>query len=96
MAIRINSNVDSIFAQKNLARVMRATRQHGRLSSGVRITKAADDAAGLAISEKMGSNQVAQDGTAQYPDGISMVQTAEGALRNQLLSRMRELASRFL
>ena len=96
MAIRINSNVDSIFAQKNLARVMRAQRDSmARLSSGVRITKAADDAAGLAISEKMRAQikslKMAQRNT---QNGISMVQTAEGALEetNSILSRMRELA----
>ena len=96
MAIRINSNVDSIFAQKNLARVMRAQRDSmARLSSGVRITKAADDAAGLAISEKMRAQikslKMAQRNT---ENGISMVQTAEGALEetSSILSRMRELA----
>ena len=96
MAIRINTNIDSIFAQKHLARTQRSQRASmARLSSGLRITKAADDAAGLAVSQKMraqiNSLKMAQRNTM---DGISMVQTAEGALNEtgDILSRMRELA----
>ena len=96
MAIRINTNIDSVFAQKHLARTGRAQRSSmARLSSGLRITKAADDAAGLAVSEKMRAQvkslKMAQRNT---QDGISMVQTAEGALQETgaILSRMRELA----
>ena len=66
-----------------------------KLSSGLRINKAADDAAGLAISEKMrgqirGLDQAARNAQ----DGISMIQTAEGALNetHSILQRMRELA----
>jgi len=96
VAIRINTNIDSVFAQKHLARTQRAQRSSmARLSSGLRITKAADDAAGLAVSQKMraqiNSLKMAQRNT---QDGISLVQTAEGALNEtgDILSRMRELA----
>jgi flagellin len=96
MAIRINTNVDSVFAQKNLARTQRAMRSSmQKLSSGLRITKAADDAAALGVSEKMRAQitslKMAQRNT---NDGISMIQTAEGALDEtaDILSRMRELA----
>ena len=96
MAIRINTNVDSVFAQKNLARTGRAQRSSmQKLSSGLRITKAADDAAALGVSEKMRAQitslKMAQRNT---NDGISMIQTAEGALdeTGDILSRMRELA----
>jgi len=96
MALRIGTNIESVFAQKHLARTQRALRQNlARLSSGVRITRAADDPAGLAISEKMrariASLKVAKRNT---QDGISMVQTAEGAMTEtqSLLERMRELA----
>ena len=96
MAIRINSNVDSIFAQKNLARTQRDMRgSMQKLSSGLRITKAADDAAALGVSEKMRAQitslKMAQRNT---NDGISMIQTAEGALdeTGDILNRMRELA----
>ena len=79
MAIRINTNIDSIFAQKHLARTQRSQRASmARLSSGLRITKAADDAARLAVSQKMraqiNSLKMAQRNTM---DGISMVQTAD-------------------
>jgi len=96
MALRINTNVASVFAQKHLSRTgerMAGTMEH--LSSGMRITKAADDAAGLAVSEKMRAQirslRMAQRNTS---DGISMVQTAEGSLAEvtSIMSRMRELA----
>jgi len=96
MAIRINTNVDSVFAQKNLARTQRGMRSSmQKLSSGLRITKAADDAAAMGVSEKMRAQitslKMAQRNT---NDGISMIQTAEGALDEtaDILSRMRELA----
>ena len=96
MAIRINTNVDSVFAQKNLARTGRAQRSSmQKLSSGLRITKAADDAAAMGVSEKMRAQitslKMAQRNT---NDGISMIQTAEGALDEtaDILNRMRELA----
>jgi flagellin len=96
MSMIINTNMASINAQRHLS-----TSQTGlqnsleKLSSGYRINKAADDAAGLAISEKMrsqikGLNQAARNAQ----DGISLVQTAEGALNetHSILQRMRELA----
>jgi flagellin len=96
MAIRINTNVDSVFAQKNLARTQRGMRSSmQKLSSGLRITKAADDAAAMGVSEKMRAQitslKMAQRNT---NDGISMIQTAEGALdeTGDILNRMRELA----
>jgi len=93
--MRINTNVHAINAQRNLGTTgMSMSRAFERLSSGLRINRAADDAAGLAISEKL-SAQIS--GLAQASrnaqDGISMVQTAEGALNEQhaILQRMREL-----
>ena len=96
MALRINYNYESVASQRNLsssqANYGRAIEQ---LSSGLRINKAADDAAGLAVSEKL-KNQVRGLNQAQRnaQDGISLLQTAEGALNetHSLLARMRELA----
>jgi len=96
MAIRINTNVESVFAQKHLNRTQRALRgtmEH--LSSGLRLTRAADDAAGMGVSEKMRAHIRSLKMAARNAnDGISMVQTAEGALHEtgDILSRMRELA----
>ncbi len=96
MAIRISTNVESVFAQKHLARTQRNMRNDmQKLSSGLRITKAADDAAGMGVSEKMrahiSSLKMADRNT---QDAISMVQTAEGAASeiSNILGRMRELA----
>ena len=66
-----------------------------KLSSGLRINRAADDAAGLAISEKMRSQiRGLEQATRNAQDGISLIQTAEGALNetHAILQRMRELA----
>ena len=96
MAIRISTNVESVFAQKHLGRTQRNLRNDmQKLSSGLRITKAADDAAGMGVSEKMRahiSSLKMADRNAQ--DAISMVQTAEGAADeiSSILGRMRELA----
>jgi len=93
----INTNLASIAAQNNLARA--ASRLQGsieRLSSGLRIVKAADDAAGLAISEKLrGKIRASEVAIRNANDGVSMLQTAEGALNeiNNILIRMRELAT---
>jgi flagellin len=96
MGLVINTNVASINAQRNLNRSESGlTTSMSRLSSGMRITAAKDDAAGLAISEKM---RAQIRGLAQAErntnDGISLVQTAEGALNevSGALIRMRELA----
>jgi flagellin len=96
MAIRINTNVDSVFAQKNVARTQRSLRgTMQQLSSGLRITKAADDAAAMGVSEKMRAQITSlRMASRNTNDGISMIQTAEGALDEtaDILNRMRELA----
>ncbi len=96
MSLRINQNVLSIKTYSNLSQTnLRLEKSIQKLSSGLRINSAADDAAGLAISEKMrrqirGLNRAALNAQ----DGISMIQTAEGALNESqsILQRMRELA----
>jgi flagellin len=96
MSLRVNTNVEAFNAHRNLESTqMRLSKSMQKLSSGLRINSAADDAAGLAISEKMRS-QI--NGTAQAQrnamDGISLVQTAEGAYNemHSILQRVRELA----
>ena len=96
MALRINYNFESISAQRNLSSTQGSFfKAIEQLSSGLRINKAADDTAGLAVSEKL-KNQVRGLNQAQRnaQDGISLLQTAEGALNetHSLLARMRELA----
>jgi flagellin len=96
MGLRINTNIGSINAQRNLAGTQSALeRSMDRLSSGMRITRAGDDAAGLAISESLraqirGLVQAQRNAN----DGISVIQTAEGALNeiSNILIRLRELA----
>src|SRR3712207_8604975 len=83
--MRVNTNVMALDAQRNLAMTNLAmARSVEKLSSGLRINRAADDAAGLTISEKLrgqvrGLNQAVRNAQ----DGISMIQTAEGALRSE-------------
>ena len=96
MAANINTNIQSLNAQRNLGISQNALSQSmQRLSSGLRINSAKDDAAGLAISERM-STQVRGLNVAvrNANDGISLAQTAEGALASVTnnLQRMRELA----
>lgn len=96
MALVINQNVAAINAHRNLVLTgMDMSKAMERLSSGLRINRAADDAAGLAISEKLrsqvrGLNQAVRNAQ----DGISLIQTTEGALNetHSILQRMRELA----
>ena len=95
MGMFINTNIAAINAQRNLsltsAKMDKALEQ---LSSGLRINRAADDAAGLAISEKMRSQiRGMKQGMRNAQDGVSMIQTAEGALDevHAILQRMREL-----
>ena len=92
----INTNVASLNAQRNLLQTNNALQKSlEKLSSGYRINKAADDAAGLAISEKMrGQIKGLDQAQRNAQDGISMLQTAEGALNEtqSILQRMRELA----
>jgi len=96
MALRINNNVASVFAQKHLSRTQgRLTANFDHLSSGMRITRAADDAAGLGMSESMRSEiRSLRQAMRNQNDGISMIQTAESSLGEiaNNLSRMRQLA----
>ncbi len=96
MGLRVNTNLFSLTAQRNLSNVSsRLSGNFSRLSSGMRITSAADDAAGLGISERMRAQIRSLDQAGRNSaDGISMVQTAEGSLGevNTNLNRMRELA----
>lgn len=96
MGLRVNTNIASINAQRNLVNTTdRLAKSLQRLSSGLRITRASDDAAGLAISENFRA-EVRSLGQAQRNanDAISLLQIAEGALNETsgLLIRMRELA----
>jgi len=96
MGFRINTNVASLQAQTSLGKVNRESEaSFSKLSSGERITKAADDAAGLAISEKMNAEiRSSKQATRNANDGISMIQVAEGGLNetSNILTRLRELA----
>ena len=96
MGFRINTNTASIAAQRSLSVNNRESESNlAKLSSGTRITKAADDAAGLAISEKLKANiRSLKQADRNANDGISMIQTAEGGLNetSSILTRMRELA----
>ena len=96
MGLRVNTNIASLNAQRHMANVTnRIQGNYSRLASGLRIASAADDAAGLAISERMRS-QIRSFSVAarNAQDGLSLAQTAEGALGevSNILSRMRELA----
>ena len=96
MALTVNSNISSLNAQRNLSASQTSlTTSMQRLSSGLRINSAKDDAAGLAISDRFtaqirGNEQASRNAN----DGISLAQTAEGALSEigNNLQRMRELA----
>ena len=96
MGLRVNTNVASINAQRNLSSVSsRLGTSYRRLSTGLRISTAADDAAGLAISERLRSQvRSLEQGKRNANDGVSLVQTAEGALNevSSILIRLRELA----
>src|ERR687893_622263 len=95
MGLRIQNNVEAFNAHRQLnATASKASKAMEKLSSGYRINRAADDAAGLAISEKM-RGQIGGLAQAQRnaQDGISLVQTAEGALTevHSMLQRVRDL-----
>src|SRR3954469_12841636 len=99
MALRIQHNVEALNAHRQLqATSDKLQRAMERLSSGYRINRAADDAAGLAISEKM-RGQISGLGQAQrnLQDAVSLVQTAEGTLNevHSMLQRVRELAVQY-
>jgi len=95
MALSINTNIASLNAQRNLGKTQGSlTKSLQRLSSGLRINSAKDDSAGLAIANRMNSqirglNQAVRNAN----DGISLAQTAEGALQesSNILQRIREL-----
>ena len=95
MGLRIGTNLASISAQRSLAGSQREIQKsYAQLSSGSRITKAADDAAGLSISENLKSHiRGYQQAQRNANDGISLVQTAEGGLAeiSNILTRFREL-----
>ncbi len=97
MAIRIFNNTASVNAQRNLdINSSRLSKSIERISSGIRINKGADDAAGLAISEGLRSDiRALRQATRNANDGMSLVNVAEGALNEQsgILIRLRELAS---
>lgn len=96
MGLRINTNVQSISAQRMLSKTNIDLNSNLRkLSSGERITRAADDAAGLAISEKLKAQiRSIRQAKRNADDGISLVQTAEGGLNevSSIIIRLRELA----
>jgi len=96
MASVINTNVASLNSQRNLASSQASLNTSiQRLSSGLRINSAKDDAAGLAISDRMNSQiKGMTQATRNANDGVSMAQTAEGALSSSgdILQRVRELA----
>jgi flagellin len=97
MSLIINTNISSLIAQQNLGAVsMKLQSNYAHLSSGLRITSAADDATGLGISERLSSKVAAWSVAGRNTqDGISLAKTGEGALQNvsNMLSRMRELAT---
>lgn len=99
MGLRINNNIDAFNAHRNLMMTsLSLSRSMQRLSSGLRINSAADDAAGLAISERMrGQISGIQMAQRNAQDGIGLVQTAEGSLQQatSILHRIRDLAVQF-
>ena len=96
MALRINTNIASLNAQRSLTNnTAKLNRSLEKLSSGMRINRAADDAAGLAISESLKSDiKALEQAGRNAADGVSLVQMAEGSLDevSGILVRMRELA----
>lgn len=96
MGLRVNTNIASINAQRNVSVVtQRLAKNYQRLSTGLRITTASDDAAGLAISERLRSQvRSLQQAARNANDGISLVQVGEGALNevSNILIRLRELS----
>jgi flagellin len=94
--MRINQNITALNTYRQLSlNTTASAKSTEKLSSGIRINRAGDDAAGLAISEKMrGQIRGLQQASRNAQDGISLIQTAEGALNetHAILQRMRELA----
>jgi len=96
MGLRINTNVSSLSAQREMSKVTASKdKTLAQLASGSRINMAADDAAGLAISEKLKANiRGSVQATRNAGDGISLIQTAEGGMNevSNILIRLRELS----
>jgi len=96
MGLRINTNIQALSAQRHLTTNHNAQdRSLEKLSSGTRINRAGDDAAGLAISEKLkGHIRSLKQASRNANDGISLIQTAEGAMNEigNIMIRMRELS----
>ena len=99
MALRINTNIEAFNAHRQLERTQGdLSKAIEKLSSGLRINRAADDAAGLAISEKLrGQIRGLAQATRNAQDGVSLVQTAEGSLNevHAIIQRVRELAVQY-
>ena len=99
MSLRINNNVEAFNAHRQLVQTSNsAAKSMEHLSSGYRINRAADDAAGLAISEKLrGQIRGLAQAQRNAQDGVSLVQTAEGSLNevHSMLQRVRELAVQY-
>ena len=100
MGIRINTNVASLNTQRHLYNsTIMFNKSMEKLSSGLRVNRAADDAAGLAISEGLKSDiRALEQASRNASDGISLVQTAEGAMDevSNILLRLRELTEQSL
>ncbi|MBZ0272756.1 flagellin FliC [bacterium] len=96
MSLTVTNNISSLNAQRHINRSQGGlSRSLERLSSGLRINRAGDDAAGLAISEKLRANIRALDQAGRNAmDGVSLIQTAEGAMDeiSSMMIRMKELA----
>lgn len=96
MGMRVSTNISAVNAQRNLVSSQRVIQNSmAQLASGSRINKAADDAAGLAISEGLKSQlRSGLQATRNANDGISMIQTGEGGLNeiSNIMTRLRELA----
>src|SRR3954468_3379164 len=99
MSLRINTNVEAFNAHRQLVGTSESlAKSMERLSSGYRINRAADDAAGLAISERLRGQITGLDQSQRnVQDAVSLVQTAEGSLTevHAMLQRVRELAVQF-
>src|SRR6186713_2175061 len=99
MGLRIQNNIEAFNTHRQLtATATQASKSMEKLSSGYRINRAGDDAAGLAISEKLrGQIGGLAQASRNSSDAISMVQTAEGALNevHSMLQRVRELAVQY-
>ena len=94
--LSINTNIPALLARRQLGTASkRVTKSLERLSSGLRLNRAADDAAGLTIAENLRAQVIGLDrAVANAQDGISLIQTAEGALseNNNILQRIRQLS----